>query len=323
MALTSIIAKKAAVGFILFIITIAVNFTLIHLAPGDPITYLLAGQTAEGFPRGYIDEIKAKYGLDQPIPIQFLAYTGQVFRGDFGDSFYHGKPVLDLVLERLPNTLILTGVGFAISVTFGLLLGVRCAKKPYSKFDNFFSIFSLIFWSLPFFWVGIMFIITFSIYYKLLPAQGMVDVGAQGFEYLASYLRHLTLPAITLGLGGIAIYLRLARASMLEQLNLDYIKTAWAKGCSFTEVFYGHAFKNALLPLITIIALRMRFLIMGALLVETTFAWPGIGRLLYESIRVRDYGLIQCIFIFYSIITIVLSMAADIAYAAVDPRLRK
>lgn len=168
-----------------------------------------------------------------------------------------------------------------------------------------------------------MFIVGFSIYYKLLPTQGMVDVGVEGFQYLSSYLRHLALPATTLGLGGIAIYLRLARASMLEQLNLDYIKTAWAKGCGFTEVFYGHAFKNALLPLITIIALRMRFLIMGALLVETTFAWPGIGRLLYESIRVRDYGLIQCIFIFYSLITIILSMTADIAYSAADPRLRK
>lgn len=322
MSLIGIIAKKVTVAFLLFIVTIGINFALIHLAPGDPIVYLLAGQNPEGFPRGYIEEIRTKYGLNQPIPIQFLDYVAQVFRGDFGQSFYHSKPVLDLVLERLPNTLILTGVGFLISVAFGLILGVRCAKKPYSKFDNFFSILSLVFWSLPFFWVGMMLILTFSLYLKVFPAQGMVDVGVQGFQYLQSYLMHLALPAATIGLGGMAGYLRLTRASMLEQLSLDYIKTAWAKGCNFTQVFYGHAFKNALLPLITIIALRIRFLIMGALLTETTFGWPGIGLLLYQSILTRDYGVIQCIFVFYCLITIIMSAVADIAYSIADPRLR-
>lgn len=321
MSLKTVIAKKVILSFSLFIIAVGINFTIIHLAPGDPIIYLLAGETVS-LPEGYIDELRSKYGLDKPIWMQFFTYLNNVFRGDFGESFYHGKKVITLVLERLPNTILLTVTAFLFTLVFGVVIGIYCSKKPYSKFDNFFSTLSLIFWALPTFWIGIIFILVFAIYWRILPAQGMIDIGAQGFDAIKGYLRHLILPVMATGLGNMALYLRFTRTSMLEQLNLDYIKTAWAKGCDFNQVFYGHAFKNALLPLVTLVALRMRALFMGSLLVETTFAWPGMGRLLYESIGLRDYGTIQCIFLFYAAITIILNLVADVAYSLVDPRVR-
>ena len=314
--------RKFVVGRIaqiipLILITISINFVLIRLAPGDPIDMLLSDPDA---PSGYADELRAAHGLDKPIPTQFIIYMRKVITGDFGYSFFYNLPVVNIILERLAATLVLTLTAFIISLVLGILFGIVASINPYSMADNILSTTSMIVWAMPSFWVAMLLIIIFSVRLDLFPITGMISPGAT--NRTLDILYHLVLPATALGIGGMAEYTRMTRANMLEEMGKDYITFAWSKGCTEKTVYFRHAFRNALLPVVTSLGLRLRFLFSGAALTEIVFGWPGIGRLLNESIFRRDYYMITSIFIMISLITLFSSLLADIMYSYADPRIR-
>jgi peptide/nickel transport system permease protein len=314
------VIKRILVAIPLVLAIVCMNFVIIHSAPGDPVAFMVSG--VENATPQFMALKRAELGLDKPLYVQLFIYLSTILRGDLGYSFIYHRPVADVIAERLQATLLLTFTSFIITLVVGILAGVAASKRPYSRTDALFTIGALGIYSMPDFWVGLIAIIIFSVNLKLTPIFGMVDPGLTGWNYWANLLWHLALPATTLGLGRLALYSRLSRASMLEVMRQDYITTAWAKGCDERTVFYKHGLRNALLPLVTVLGFQTSFLFAGAVLTETVFAWPGIGRLLYQSIFFRDYLMIQSLFLVFSILTIAGNLLADIAYAYLDPRIR-
>jgi len=260
--------------------------------------------------------------LDQPLPVRLLIYVRNVLTGNLGYSYIQNANVADVIYSKLGNTLLLTVTGFLIQVLGGILLGVVAAWRRNSIVDATVSVASLLLWSMPYFWMGILSIVVFSFYLGLLPIGGMSTPGVTGSALYLDMARHLILPASVLGLGALGLYSRMTRSSMLEVMHQDYMLTAWAKGLGERSVLLKHALRNALLPLITLIGLGMGNLFMGAVLVEIVFRWPGMGTLIYDSIIARDYAMVQTVFLILSIIVVLANLAADIAYAIVDPRIR-
>ena len=300
---------------------VVVNFCLIHLAPGDPIV-TLAGES-QASPE-YLAEVRKLYGLDEPLPIQLLRYVSSILRGNFGYSFSFRQPVLDVILERVPVTLLLMAVAIVYSTLLGVLFGVISAKRQYSKTDHFFTLLSLVGYSLPVFWLGQILLITLSLKSSLFPAQGMQSLREPltGMAYWVDLIHHLVLPAFALGLSYLAINTRFVRASMIEVMSADYVRTARAKGLSERIVTYKHALRNALLPLVTMTGLNFGFLLAGGVLTEIVFAWPGLGRLMYDSIYTRDYPVLMGMFILVSLGVILANLLTDIVYSMLDPRIR-
>lgn len=296
-----------------------VNFLIMKAAPGDPVDFLVSGVEGVGVPKGYVEMLKAKYGFDKPVHVQMVIYFQKLLKGDFGYSFYYHQPVFKMLLSRLRNTLILTSTSLIIE-TIGIMLGVMASKKVYSLTDNSITIGTLLFYNIPNFWLGMMLLLIFGLYIPIFPIGGIVTIGVTGDAKLLSILWHLILPVACLSLGRIALYTRYTRASMLEINRLDYITTARAKGCNEKTVLYNHTFRNALLPIITVVALRLRTLFTGALLVESVFSWPGLGKLVFDSVIRRDFNVLMANFFLLSIITIFFNLVADVLYAYVDPR---
>jgi len=301
----------------LIVLSISITFFMIRLAPGDPILYLLSDPEA---PAGYAKELRAAHGLDKPLHVQFILYIKNIVTGNLGYSFFYNLPVERLIFSKIAATLLLTVTSFFISLIFGVVFGIIASKNPYSTSDNVVTTSSMIVWAMPSFWVAMVLIIIFSVKFDLFPIGGMYTPG--GNRGIIDVLYHLVLPAISLGIGGLAGYTRMTRANMLEELDKDYIIFAWSKGCSERTVYFRHAFRNALLPIVTSLGLRLRGLFTGAALTEIVFGWPGIGSLINESIFRRDYYLISAIFIMISLLTMVGTLISDIAYAYVDPRIR-
>jgi peptide/nickel transport system permease protein len=320
MSLLGYVIKRILVGIPLVLLIAILNFVIVHSAPGDPVSYMISGVDLAS--PGFVQQKRHQLGLDQPLYIQLLIYLNNLFHGDLGFSFIFHRPVVDVIGERLVATLMLTLTAFMIAVVCGVFLGVYASKRPYSAGDTSFTLFGLALWSMPTFWIGMLAIIIFSVDLKMFPIFGFQDIGLTGLASVINIGWHLILPAAALGLGMFAMYTRLVRANMLEILKQDYITTAWAKGCDERDVFYKHALRNALLPLITMMGFQVSFLFTGALLIETVFAWPGIGRLLYDSIVRRDYLIVQSVFLVVSILTIAANLLADIVYAFLDPRIR-
>ena len=300
---------------------IVINFSLIHLAPGDPIT-LLTG-TMEASPE-YIQAMTEKYGLDKSIPEQLLIFLSNTFRGDFGESIKYERPVLDLILDRLPATLLLMGTAVSISIVFGLLLGIISARKPYSLTDNVATSFSLFSRSIPIFWLAQIILLIFAFYLGWFPTSGMTDLrhNYTGLAYVVDVLRHLFLPAMTICLLRMAVTTRLTRTSMIEALSQDYILTAKAKGVSERRILFKHALRNALRPVITVTGISLGTIIAGATMTEIVFSWPGIGRLVYEAVLDRDYPILMGMYIFIALSIVVANFLTDIVYAIYDPRVR-
>jgi peptide/nickel transport system permease protein len=300
---------------------VVVNFCLIHLAPGDPITTLVGEFQVSP---EYVASVKKEYGLDKPLPLQLLVYVLNVLKGDFGYSFSLKQSVLSVILDRVPATVLLMVMAIVYSTILGVIFGVVSSKKQYSKTDNVVTFLSLIGYSLPVFWLGQILLITLSLQLSLFPAQGMQSLRESytGIWYWIDVLHHLVLPAFALGLGYLAINTRFTRASMIEVMSQDYIRTARAKGLSEKAITYKHALRNALLPLVTMTGLNFGFLLAGAVLTETVFAWPGLGRLMYDSIYTRDYPVLMGMFIFISVVVILTNLITDIFYSVLDPRIR-
>ena len=321
LTLRKFILRRGAQAVPLLLGVVVVNFTIIHLAPGDPITVLVGDFPA---PPELVRALRHDFGLDRSLWQQLLIYVGKLLQGDLGFSFGNRQPVLRLILERLPATLLLSGSALFIASILGVGLGILSSRRPYSWLDNISSVFALVGFSMPVFWLGQLLIIGISLGLEWLPAQGMVAlrVSPGGWERVLSIGEHLILPACTLSMGFLAMNSRIARSSMMEVLREDYVTVARSKGLSEARVIYLHALRNAMIPIVTVIGFNLGFLLAGSAFVETIFAWPGIGRLLYDSMSARDYPVIMGIFLVVCAGVILANLLTDVAYAYLDPRVR-
>ncbi|MGI8856748.1 MAG: ABC transporter permease [Thermomicrobiales bacterium] len=299
---------------------LVITFTLIHLAPGDPLIFL----AGEGGNAAFYAEMRARYGLDQPIITQLGHYIVTTLHGDFGYSFSYQQPVLRVILGRLPATLLLMGTAITLSTAIGLLLGVVTAIRPHSALDHGIAAFTLTAYAMPVFWLGQLLVLLFAVRLNLLPVQGMVTVRENytGIHHVLDVIRHLTLPAVTLALPQLALTARLTRTSLREALAEDFITVARAKGLAERAVLWRHALRTALLPIVTVTGGHISVVLTGAALTETIFAWPGIGRLLLDAALKRDYPLLMAIFLLVAATVIVVNLITDLIYTTLDPRVR-
>ncbi|MFT5193158.1 MAG: peptide/nickel transport system permease protein [Candidatus Promineifilaceae bacterium] len=316
------IGRRLLNALVLIIAVMMLNFLLLHLAPGDPAE-VIAGEMG-GATEEMLASIRAIYGLDKPPMTQFYIYMVRALRGDLGISFFYNTPVSQLILTRLWPTLLLVITALLIAITGGTFLGVMTARRPDGFFSNFVTILSLVGYSLPVFWSGLMIVILFASVIPIFPVAGMRDILLEGtrWDRIVDVAHHLVLPAFTLAIIYLAQYSRLARASMLEVLESDYIRTARSKGLSELSVVGKHALRNAILPVVTIAGLQFGSLLSGAILVETVFNWPGLGTLAFESILRRDFPTVLGILLFSSVIVILANIVTDILYQIIDPRIQ-
>jgi peptide/nickel transport system permease protein len=315
-----------AVPLVLGVATIV--FFAVNLAPGDPTLYYLSpGMTQE-----VVEQMRTNFGLDDPVPVRYVKWMGAMLTGDFGYSITHSRPVLDVLADFLPNTLLLSAAALGVAFLVGVLIGTVQAVRQYSLFDSGTSVVLLFFYSMPSFWLALMLILTFSLFARnvwdwpfWLPASGMtatnhdfMSLGERAWDRVV----HLVLPTAALALvltAGIARYMR---GSMLEVIRQDYVRTARAKGLPERVVVFKHALRNALLPIITLVGLYIPVLFSGAVFVESIFAWPGMGRMIFDAINTRDYPLVMAGSFFFACMVVAANLVADILYAIADPRIR-
>jgi len=319
----SFLSRRLAYGLLLMLGVVVLNFLLIRLAPGDPAV-VIAGEMG-GATEEMLESIREDYGLNKPVLTQLWIYISGVATGNLGESFFFNQPVSKLIAARIGPTILLVISAQIISIVLGVFLGVIAARKPNGVMSAFVSVFATIGYAVPVFWTGIMLIILFASAIPIFPVEGMQSVKLRDAPFLTQALdvaHHLVLPAFTLAIIYLAQYARLSRASMLEVLGSDYIRTARAKGSPERSVLFKHALRNAALPILTVAGLQFGNLISGALLVETVFNWPGMGRLAFESILRRDYPTIMGVLFFASAMVVVANILTDISYRWADPRLR-
>jgi len=304
---------------VILVISILI-FGIIKLAPGSPVgTNLDPRATPE---QKQLE--RTRLGLDEPLYVQYGLWLSRVVQGDLGKSFLYQKPVKDVIGPYLKNTFILNIPVFILAFGISIPVGIHSAVKRYSVFDNFWTVFSLIGISLPSFFFGLLLIYFFAVKIQILPINGMIEAGSNttGFAYALEVTKHMVLPGLVLTIGSLASYVRYTRNGMLEVIHQDYIRTARAKGLNEKVVVYRHGFRNALLPIVTLLGYSLIFLLSGAVIVETVFNWPGMGRVLLESVTMRDYNLMMAVMMLYAILTLVGNLLADIGYALVDPRVK-
>ncbi|MET3515664.1 peptide/nickel transport system permease protein [Pseudacidovorax sp. 1753] len=309
-----------ALGLVLAVVVL--NFALVHAAPGDPV------ETIAGMSGGMSEELKAElrqsYGLDRPLPVQLGIYLARVARLDLGQSYIFNLPVVELIAERIPATLLLVLSSVVCAFLIGTALGVLAARKPNGWLSQAITVFSLVGFAAPVFWSGMMLMILFASVWPILPVSDMrsVDSDGRGLAGVIDVLWHLVLPMFTLSMVYLAQYSRLARASMLEVLGADFIRTARAKGLAEGVVLYKHALRNAVLPVVTVLGLQFGNVLAGAILVETVFNWPGLGRLAYESVLRRDYPTILGVLLLSAVVVLVMNLLTDLCYRLIDPRIK-
>ena len=321
MKIARYILSRFAKAIVVLLGIVVLNFCLIHAAPGDPAA-VMAGE-AGAADEIFLQQLREKFGLDQPFHAQLWNYVSGVLQLDLGYSYRQEAPVLDLILDRLPATLLLTGSAFFISIGLGILAGAMAAVRVGSWADTAITTLALLFYATPLFWVALMGILLFSVQLGWLPAFGMETVGGgyTGFARWLDIAHHLVLPALTLGLFFTAIYTRMARASMLETAGEDFVKTARAKGLTEGKITRRHVMRNAMLPVVTLAGLQAGQIVGGAVLTETVFAWPGIGRLMFDALLQRDYNLLLGVFLISSAMVLLFNLITDLIYLVVDPRI--
>ncbi len=300
---------------------VVVNFTLIQLAPGDPATILIGDYPA---PPEYLEQVRREFGLDRPIPEQLVSYVGQIARGNFGYSFANRQPVIELIGARVWATLQLTVTALVIASILGVLLGLLAARARGTPVDVGTQVVSLFGYSIPEFWLGQLLIVVFAVGLGWLPSQGnrSVRAPAEGWAAFTDGLRYLILPALALSVRYLALISRMTRASLLEVLGSDFILAARSRGAPERTVLFVHALRNAAAPIVTVIGYNVGFVLAGSALIETVFGWPGIGRLLFDSISRRDYPVMTAILLLISASVVVVNLITDLLYAAIDPRVR-
>ena len=314
-AVSRFLVNRLAQAIVVLALVSFLVYGLIGLMPGDPVDIMVSGNpelTSED-----ADRLKALYGIDRPILERYWNWAKSALSGDFGYSRVHAVPVLDILLPRLANTLILLGLSLVSALAIALPIGVYAAIRPYTRTDTLINLICFAGISIPPFWLALMMIMVFAVFLGVLPAGGMMTVGDGGF---LDRLRHLLLPVMTLTLASIGDYTRYVRAAVMEQLRLDYVRTAAAKGASESAIVWRHALRNALIPIVTIVALDLGLLFSGALITETMFAYLGMGKLIYDSILGNDYNLALVGLLFATLTTLAGNFLADVVYAGLDPR---
>lgn len=305
--------------FTIFIVLI-INYFLFRIMPGDPVAMLVRNPNMS--PEA-VAKVKEMFGLNKPLLEQFAIYVKNLFRGDLGLSFIYKKEVSAIIGERLAASLLLTIAAEIIAILMGMLLGTVAAWKRGKKIDILSLGFALVTYAMPTFWLGILLVSFFSGYLKLFPTSGMLSptmVFAEGFERILDIAKHMFLPTITLSLVLIGEYMLVMRSTLIDVLTEDYIITAKAEGLDDKRILKRHALPNAMIPMVTIIAMNLGFTITGALQVETVFSWPGLGRLMYDALQGRDYPLLQGIFLITSLCVIGANLISDLLYSYLDPR---
>lgn len=315
------IARQLASIIPTILLSVVINFILLHAAPGDPAR-VLAGR--DNPTEEQIAAIREQLGLDRPLPVQFWNYVKELAQGNLGTSLTFKQPVFDLIVDRLPATLLLTVTSAIIAVTVGTLLGVVAARKSGSAQDSVLSFGNYVFFAMPSFWLGLILIVIFASKLGWVPTAGMRSVRENytGWRDVLDVAHHLILPALTLALVQIPIYFRITRASVVQQQREDYITTFRATGMPQPQVFRRYALRNALLPTVTVFGLGLGFVFTGAALVEIVFAWPGVGRLTLDAVFRRDYPLLLGIYLMIAITVSLAVLITDLLYALLDPRIR-
>jgi peptide/nickel transport system permease protein len=321
MRVLALAGRRLAASLPTLLIILVGLFLLLQLAPGDTVDALMAqmgGGSAE-----IAADLRAFYGLDLSVPAQLGNYLWRLVQLDLGFSAIYGKPVATVILERLPATLLLMTASLSFAFFFGLLLGVLAARRVNRWPDTLISTLGLVFYATPSFWFGLMAIVLFAVHLQWLPAGGFeeVEAGLTGFARMLDIASHLVLPTLTLGLIFLAIYLRIMRATTLEVLTLDFVRTARAKGLDETRVITRHVLRNALLPMVTLIGLQAGTMLGGSVVVESVFSLPGLGRLAYEAVVQRDLNTLLGIVFVSALLVILVNFLVDLAYARLDPRI--
>lgn len=296
---------RVAQGFLVILLVSLVVFVLINMT-GDPTALLLPPEASPE----QIAEFRSLMGFDQPLPFQYATYVSRAVQGDFGESIRWRQPALQVVLERLPATLALTGVALLITLCVAVPLGILSALRPGSAVDQIGLVTSVLGQAMPSFWLGGILILLFSVYWQIFPTSG------------GGSLEHLVLPGITLAVFSIALVARLLRGSLVDVLNSHYVRTARGKGLHERRIVLSHALKNAAIPVITVIGVQVGTLLGGIVVVETVFGYPGMGRLLYQAVGYKDIPVVQVIVILMAFLTVVISLALDLIYTVLDPRVR-
>ncbi|RKK04984.1 ABC transporter permease subunit [Pseudoroseomonas wenyumeiae] len=318
--LPAYLAGRLVKAALVVLAIVVCNFFLIHAAPGDPAS-IIAGQSGAADAK-FLEQLRAQFGLDQPLYVQLWLYLKGILTLDLGFSHRQQASVASLVLDRLPATLLLTGAAFIFAVVLGVTMGALAARRVGTWSDSVITVLALTFYATPLFWVGLMLVLLFSVTLEWLPSFGMMSVGVElsGVGKMLDIGKHLLLPALTLGLFYVAVYARLSRATMLEVADQDFVKTARAKGVPEGRILRRHILRNALLPVITFAGIQAGQLIGGSILVETVFAWPGIGRLAFEALLARDYQVLMGVFFCTSVMVVLFNLVTDLLYAVIDPR---
>lgn len=317
-----IIAKKLFYALITILIVLVFNYILFRVLPGDPLAMMMRNPRATP---EQIEAVRKLYGLDQAWYVQFFTYFKHLLQGNLGNSFIYKVPVSEVVASRILPTILMVGLAEVIAILVGILIGVVAAWKRGTKIDVGTLGFSLVTYSVPTFWLGMIMVVLFCVQLRLFPTSGMLTPGktfiSEGAK-IGDLLRHLVLPVVTMSLVLIGEYALTMRNTLIDVLSEDYIITARAKGFRERYILFKHALPNAMLPMITIIAINIGFVVAGAIQIETIFSWPGLGRLMYEALAARDYPLLQGVFLLVTISVVLANVLADISYSYIDPRVK-
>lgn len=307
-----LILKRVLQAIPTLFIVVTIIFVITRVIPGDPASVMLGPQASVEA----VKQARVEMGLDKSIGNQYLSYLANVVRGDFGKSYYYGEPAMNLIMQNFPNTLLLSLASIIIAILVGVTVGIVSATRQYSAFDYISMVLALVGVSMPVFWLGLMMVLLFSVKLAWLPAIGMGSLS----NGLLDVIRHLILPSCCLATIPAATFARITRSSMLDIVNQDYIKALRSKGLKERIVIWKHALKNALPPILTVLGLELSSLLSGAILTETVFDWPGLGKLIMNAINNRDYSLIQSAVLFIAIVYVAVNLLVDIAYLYVNPK---
>jgi len=311
------IVRRILSAIPLIVLVLIFNFIILHIAPGDPVFLYIQG--GGGATEEYVTQVRQMLGLDKSLSEQLIKFITNIMKGDLGYSHYYHRPVIDVIGERLPITLLLVVSSTLFAALTGILLGVFAGNRPHSTVDRISTVIAVFGYAIPIFWFGQLLILFFSIYLNILPTGGVPSriLGGGGF---LDWTRHLVLPMISLGVIQLALAARITRANMIEVLGMDYIDCARAKGLKENTVIFKHALRNAVLPVITVISVNFAFQLTGAMIIETVFSWPGLGRMMFESVFRRDYPVLMGLLIVMSVGVVLINLITDLIYAYLDPR---
>lgn len=319
---TALAVLAWALKFVAVVLVIATfSFIIVRAAPGDP-AQVMAGQTGAADEQ-MLAQLRQEYGLDKPYIVQLGSHLKRVLTLDLGYSYRQQRPVLSLLAERMPATLLLTGTAFLVALVAGIVLGTLAGIRAGRWSDTLLTVVSLLLYAMPVFWLGLMLVLVFSVTLGWLPPFGYETINVQlsPIEHALDIMKHMIMPVISLAAIYLAIYARLMRSSIIEVAQQDFIKTARAKGLSGTRIVVGHMLRNALVPVVTVAGMQAGALVGGAVVIETVFAWPGLGRLTFEALLQRDYPVLLGIFLILSIVVIALNLLTDLVYRLIDPRM--